>query len=439
MKLLKITAILFYLVLSTVVYAQQKTKTEFSRRPDPDPKIRNIKVGDRVPDIIIPKIIRDTKSSAKISDFKDKLLIIDFWDTFCGSCIEALPKMDSLQSKFGSRIKILPVSYQSEEVMTKFFKNNGFVKNVKLPCVVEDKALGSYFQYKLISHEIWIYKGIVVAITGADYVTEKNIQTILDEKKVNWPIKNDMVIFDPKKPLFVQTDADQYNTKSLFLHYSGITGHRNGIDYKGGLTETYDSIGRVYRSTFYNYTIVGAFNYITYLIKPRNFVPHKDRLILEVKDRSRYVYDKSYGFRSDWNQENEFCYELCTTRPIEKKAKFQYILDDLNHILGVNARWEKRPVKCLILIKTKEISNLDSINLSRKVINGYNTEMSGIPLLFLDQAEIYPPGIDETGFKGNVRIGAFKNIQGLREQLQVYGCDVIETERNIDVLVITEL
>lgn len=424
-----IIAALFFALSST---AQQKA--EFSRRPQPNPTIKNLKVGDKVPEIIIPNIIMDTKTRVKISDFKEQLLIFDFFDTFCGSCIEALPKLDSLQKAFGKKIKILPVSYQSEEVMRTFFNSNKYLlkKNVKLPCVVEDKILGSHFQYKIISHEIWIYKGVVIAITGTDYVTGENIQTILDGKKVNWPEKNDIINFDPKKPIFVQTDADQYNTKNNFLRHSGITGYRDGIDFRKSLA--YDTLTNGYRSYIYNKSIVGAFGMITNKIKKRDFIPHPDRLILEVKDKSKYVFEKGKGFPSDWLRENEFCYELITAKPMGEKERLEYIFEDLQHLLGVNVRWEKRPIKCLIIIKNKDV-NIDSVNVGRK---GYKLNMDFIPLFYFDQTEKYPPAIDETGIKDKVVIEASKDVDGFRKQLLLYGCDIIEAERNIDVMVITE-
>lgn len=430
----KIFFFLFLTMFTLHLSAQEKTKTEFSRRPQPDSKIQNLKIGDQVPDIWIQKIIRDTKTSTKILDFKNQLLILDFWDTFCGSCIEALPKLDNLQKQFGNKIKILPVSYQAEEVMVAFFKNNKIAKNVSLPCVVEDKILGSYFQYKLISHVVWINQGKVTAITGTDYVTAKNIQTILDGKKVNWPIKNDMVNFDYRNPIFIQTEADQYNTAGRFLKYSGITGHREGIDYRKGLFT--DTLANGYRTAFYNKSIVSSFIMINYAIKPTDFIPHPDRLVLEVKDRSKYVYSSDYGFSSDWRRQNEICYEFFCTKKMTEKERLAYIYSDLNHLLGVNARYEKRPVKCLVLTKTKEIINLDSINKDRKT--GTRIAMSSIPLFFLDQTGKFPPAIDETGFKGIVKIFPFKTIEELRGQLQLYGCDIIESERKIDVLVITE-
>ncbi|QNK61106.1 redoxin domain-containing protein [Pedobacter sp. PAMC26386] len=432
--MIKFIKCLFLLVpFAFIVNAQQKT--EFSKRPQPDPTIRNLNVGDQVPNVIISKIIRNDKSNAKLSDFKDQLLIIDFWDTFCGSCIDALPRLDTLQQQFGSRIKILPVSYQSEAVMSAFFKNNNFVnkRNVKLPCVVEDKLLGSYFPYKLISHEVWIYKGVVKAITGTDYITAKNIQTILDGKTVKWPVKNDMVNFDPKKPIFAQTEADQYNTTGHFLKYSGITGHREGIDYKKAIV--YDTLATGYRSAFYNKSIVQAFTMMTFLLNPKTFILHPDRLILEVKDKSRYVYEKEKKFPSDWLSEHEICYEMVSAKPMDKKERLEYIYSDLQHLLGVNARWEKRDVNCLVIIKNKEV-NIDSLNATRKT--GKKVIVSGIPVFYLDQSEQYPPGIDETGIKGQIVIQDFSNLDGLKKQLQLYGCDIIEAKRNIDVMVITE-
>lgn len=443
MNTLKITAILFYFSFG-IVHAQQLTKTEFSRRPQPDPKIASLTVGDRVPDILISKIIRNNKTSAKISDFKDQLLILDFFDTFCGSCIEALPKLDSLQERFGSKIKILPVSYQSKSVMETFFNKNQFVikRNVKLPCVVEDKILGSYFKYKLISHEVWIYKGIVRAITGTDYVIARNIQAILDGKNVNWPVKNDMVDFNEKELIFVQQKMDQYNTKDSFLKYSGIVGQRDGIDPRKGINTTYDSVAHIYRTSFFNFDIVTALKALTYLsgIAPKNVTFTPSRLVLNVEDKSKYVYDKSYGIRSDWDREHQICYELVTTSPMEEKARLKYVIEDLSLKLGLTVKWTKKKMICLVLTKLNNLNNLDSLNQIRKktIKNGWVTDIPGLKLMYFDLEMKYPPVIDETNFRGQMIIGDDTSFEGIKKQLNLYGCDIIQAEREADVMVITE-
>jgi thiol-disulfide isomerase/thioredoxin len=43
-------------------------------------------IGKPAPDIHFTDVLNDTKSSYKLSDFKGKVVIIDFWATWCASC-----------------------------------------------------------------------------------------------------------------------------------------------------------------------------------------------------------------------------------------------------------------------------------------------------------------------------------------------------------------
>src|SRR5690349_12062447 len=72
-------------------------------------------IGDTMQDVEINNIVNGKKGSVKVSDFKGKLLILDFWATWCSPCIKVMPKLDSLQKYFGSKIQILPVTYEDSE------------------------------------------------------------------------------------------------------------------------------------------------------------------------------------------------------------------------------------------------------------------------------------------------------------------------------------
>src|SRR3546814_7287875 len=48
-----------------------------------------LKVGDPMPDIFIPHLSNYSASSANFSDFRGKLVILDFWNLFCHPCIAA--------------------------------------------------------------------------------------------------------------------------------------------------------------------------------------------------------------------------------------------------------------------------------------------------------------------------------------------------------------
>jgi thiol-disulfide isomerase/thioredoxin len=87
MKKITIYIVLAMLCLNFAVMAQN------SKPPT------NLKIGDKVPEITISNILNYKDStgkpstSAKISEFKGKLLILDFWATWCTPCIKYLPEL----------------------------------------------------------------------------------------------------------------------------------------------------------------------------------------------------------------------------------------------------------------------------------------------------------------------------------------------------------
>lgn len=418
---------IIFLFLSIVVQAQE---VGVSKQSLTDASIRSLKIGDQVPTILMAKIINYKSKQANTNDFKNQLLILDFWDTYCGSCIEALPKLDSLQRIFSSKITIMPVTYQPEALVRNFFQTNPNVKNLQLPCVVEDKVLRSHFKHRLISHEVWIYKGVVKAITGTEYVTATNIHKILNGERLNWPIKDDDFQFDAKKNLFSLNQESKFQKQNqLFNSYSALAGYRSGIDYKEGIT--YDSL--THRIYFYNQSIVGAYTKVLTSIERKNFFVGPNRVILEVRDTSKYLYNKS-GFEQEWKEKNQFCYEMVSTVARDKRQFLKMLVDDLNNKLGLYGRFEKRLMKCLVLVKKGSDALVDRLPEEQGGMS-----ISTIAFLELDAKRKYPPTVDETGFNGSIKLKAFDgSLEGLRKEMKRQGFDIIEVEREIEMLVITE-
>lgn len=159
-----------------------------------DTASKGLAIGNKMPNLESSKVIGYAKKSFKTSDYKDKLLILDFWATWCHSCIEALPKNDSLQAKFGDKIQIVLVDCavfkDTKANVAKFYKNRKTThKDFKLPAIYEDTQLKALFPHELIPHHIWIYKGVVTAITESSEVTEDNIQRMLNGEHIKLPIK----------------------------------------------------------------------------------------------------------------------------------------------------------------------------------------------------------------------------------------------------------
>src|ERR1700704_2941312 len=81
------------------------------------PGNKGLSIGDTLPEIRLTKIYKQESNRLNLKSFYSKLLILDFWGTWCKPCILAMPKMDSLQKKYQGQLRILPVSDESYETI----------------------------------------------------------------------------------------------------------------------------------------------------------------------------------------------------------------------------------------------------------------------------------------------------------------------------------
>lgn len=407
-----------------------------------------LKVGQKVPDAVIAKIVNDKQTHARLSDYKDQLLIVDFWDTQCSGCIAAMPRLEALQKKFGKAIKILPVTTEPAARIREFLATNKYTRDLNLSSVVEDKTLGKMFRYKVLSHEAWIYKGKLVALTEVDYVDSTNIQFILDGHVNNWPVKDDLLPgIDYSKP-FLQVDNKQYTERNEPLRYTAFFGYRPN-EYSV-LGVAYDSVRHTRRNYFVNYPVLMAYYLHWAKLRPgADIFPDKNRVVLEVSDPTRFAgADERKGYSAAIHREILFCYEAVSPDKGEtEQEQAMSVIKDLDYFLGLHGRYEKRKMKCLVLTKTVPSLNLAPPAVMKRdekeglVRIAHNLTLDGF-VRGLNAYKTIPPVINETGYNGEsymeLNIGAYDNIPALRQALQGYGMDLKEEEREIEVFVLTE-
>ena len=96
--------------------------------------IKNI-VIHKIPKIYDNVIILDKKDQKiSIKDFKGKLLILNFWATWCEPCKEEMPSLDNLQANLGlSKLKIFAINVGREDrnKVNKFFIDLN-IKNLEI-------------------------------------------------------------------------------------------------------------------------------------------------------------------------------------------------------------------------------------------------------------------------------------------------------------------
>ncbi|MCD8540458.1 MAG: TlpA family protein disulfide reductase [Leadbetterella sp.] len=86
-----------------------------------------LKVGDSIPpelwDLTLPVVNHpEGKETVTLREHKDKLIILDFWATWCVPCIKSLNKLDNLQKEFGEQLAIVPVTRETSEIALKMIQ-----------------------------------------------------------------------------------------------------------------------------------------------------------------------------------------------------------------------------------------------------------------------------------------------------------------------------
>jgi thiol-disulfide isomerase/thioredoxin len=99
-----------------------------------DPSIKNI-VINKYPKTYKNVIFKDINNNdINLDDYKNKLLIINFWATWCAPCLEEMPSLDILQfDKRFQNLKIFPINIGKEDsIKSKNFFSKLNIKNLDI-------------------------------------------------------------------------------------------------------------------------------------------------------------------------------------------------------------------------------------------------------------------------------------------------------------------
>ncbi|RYD96482.1 MAG: hypothetical protein EOP54_13670 [Sphingobacteriales bacterium] len=171
-KTIKIV-VMAVLCLNFLVNAQDKPAT-----------ISPLKVGDKLPESFWQQeytIYQNGQTTRQtLTQNKGKLIILDFWATWCSACISHFDFLDSLSKSNKGKLEIIQVNSivgtgDTESKIFSFFKD----RPLSTPCIYQDTILKAMFPHTLIPHYVWINRrGQVEAITSSILVTAENIKKL---------------------------------------------------------------------------------------------------------------------------------------------------------------------------------------------------------------------------------------------------------------------
>lgn len=94
----------------------------------------------KAPDLAFPKV---GGGEIKVADYRGRVIYVDFWATWCGPCVQAIPELNKIHNKYKDRgFTVLGISVDdlSLEAIGHFAKNEKMVYPVALG-TTEDMSL----------------------------------------------------------------------------------------------------------------------------------------------------------------------------------------------------------------------------------------------------------------------------------------------------------
>jgi thiol-disulfide isomerase/thioredoxin len=387
-------------------------------------KVKALTIGDKAPDIIISNVYNSSVSKMHLSDLKGKLVILDFMATTCVPCIKVLPRFDSLQQQYGGHLQIILVSAERSERIQGFLKKK---KSLKLPFAADSNA-SRYFPHTFISHVAWINaEGVVCAITHTEYVNSKNIQTVLNGQKVNWPVKRDIPEYDYRKHLLKFNESIIPN-EALPAHYyyTAIVSYLPGVQKHNKVIE--DSVNNLTHISLINFSVLEL-----YKILFRRFQIPLSHILLDEKTKEQLIYNPASEYFEMWKRDHVHCLEA--TLPIHLSASQQRakLIQDVGFYFGLKALVEKRSVECIVLknkqVPRKKTTATNGLTLA-SVVGTLNNQLNAIPV------------IDETRGTVYLRLPLTENEvklnSSLRKILNDFGIELSTEKRTIEFLLINQ-
>lgn len=400
--------------------------------------IKPLQIGDSIPYALwnlplqMVKAGQEGSTTVTLNDYKDKLIILDFWATWCVPCIKSLDKLDSLQKQFDGEVVIVPTTYEELEKVKLFLAKKGW----KLPSLINDTVMKKFFPHRSIPHQVWLKDGVVKSIADAQSANAKNLKAML-KGEARILEKQPDVAFNPAEPLLSNGNGGD---GSNLLFQSVLTG-RMQADIGGVVSKGKNKI------LVYNNTLADLFK-AAFLYKLPMAAQNDTRIVWEMPDSLRkvctaegqklngdYEHDKAFY---EWLKHNIYCYNLVYPGDLPREEVYRYMQDDLNKVFTrlkhIKAYVEKRPTRCIVL-KAKKFSSHLRANVDIKpkltIENGiydyrnwsFDRFVSGLTNIYARQDKL--PVVDRTGIdfpvKMQLPLSGLNDLAALNQALGQYG------------------
>jgi uncharacterized protein (TIGR03435 family) len=141
------------------------------------------KLGDRAPLLKATTLLQaPAGASLDAESLKGKVVVLEFWATWCGPCVLAMPHLNELAEKFKDKpVVFVSITAEDEATVKAFLAKKPISGWVALDT---NRAMNTAYAVSGIPHTIVLGKdGAIAAVTYPTTVTEQFLDDILANKK----------------------------------------------------------------------------------------------------------------------------------------------------------------------------------------------------------------------------------------------------------------
>ncbi|SDH71368.1 Thiol-disulfide isomerase or thioredoxin [Pedobacter terrae] len=368
-------------------------------------------------------------TSVTLNRYRGKLILLDFWATYCVPCIANFPKMKMLQQKYRNDLQIILVNNEPVARASSFLQKRKNEHNEAFTAIVADTLLNNTFPHRTIPHYVWIGKGgKVLAITGEEELEEAKLLQAMAGGGSSFVNKKNI---DPALPLFSSADFPTEALQKYSLLTKGrVSGLASGTQFrkaKSGLL-----VGRAFTNTnfFSLYSTIGR------VLQRAAGQRFSDQQI-------RYTGADSAGFLHD-----SYNYEFVVPERLSARL-YPMMLADLNTYSPYVGTLKTQKTDCLVLERYRTArtamnngggSILDQGAGQQGALNLKNVPVGALVDHLENLAWNRLPVINKTGISQrlSISIPLTGNLQEVNAGLRQYGLRLRPAKKKVTIMLISD-
>lgn len=372
------------------------------------------KNGQPVADFVIPTLLNAPTKTTTLAAQRGKLVLLEFWATWCAPCLEAMPHLNALQTRHAHQLQVITITDETPKRIGQYLS----ARPAKLWFAIDSaRTIAALFPHHLIPHTVLIGPdGNLLAQTTPSAVTDGLIDSLWRQQTVHITEKVDHSMDLPAilKTYFQAADT----VKNRFIMQAQIVG-APGVS----TTHLADSVFKYRRLTCLNLSLTTLYR-IAY---------------------GNYSYKRTIDKTGSTNQSPVYCVDLIVDQP---EQLLPTLRAELTKRFDVQTRLDvqRKEVNVLRITDQTKFDQIPRNKLGRRTYSARQGDMDQQAATMADVAdflETYGTDrrlvIDDTRNREKLDLHFSyqpENPASLLTALSAMGLSLIKEERPIDMLIL---